>query len=529
MKKKYILTGIKYAASLCLIIGEYVKVGKPQYVWGGIFELLVIFFLSDLLIRWKKHIGRIVNDVLILLFNVQQLVLMFGMTFISTVMLENIGSIEDLKGRAVEYITAGLLCLFASCLPVVPIPLKQENEMKIFSSALAGELVFTMVCGSGYSPLYGYVELGIEEKAKADAEAYIRSQPNVTGKFYQDGVTDMIQKPDNLPEKPNVVLIFTEGLSQSIVEDERGIMPNVAAYEKQSVSFTNYYNHTAATYRGLIGQLYSGYQYNNYDTNTLISIEEIMKNEGYKTTFINTEPNNTRFTSYLEDLNFDLLIQPDVEDYLSDKKAYEELFKTMEDDAKDSQPFFTAIYTFGTHASLDSRDEKFGDGSNPELNKFYDCDYQFGKFIEKFNKSDLADNTIIVFTSDHCTYCDDSFKESFPDYERPQQFVDRIPLLMYYKGVTPQEFDAAGRNTLSLAPTILDYLDISEPNYFLGDPLFNGGDNVNNDLDTVFTISGTEFVSTERNSIHALDPTVSEIVEERYHDYLAAKEQGRMQ
>lgn len=149
--------------------------------------------------------------------------------------------------------------------------------------------------------------------------------------------------------------------------------------------------------------------------------------------------------------------------------------------------------------------------------------------MEKFNKSDLADNTIIVFTSDHCTYCDDSFKESFPDYERPQQFVDRIPLLMYYKGVTPQEFDAAGRNTLSLAPTILDYLDISEPNYFLGDPLFNGGDNVNNDLDTVFTISGTEFVSTERNSIHALDPTVSEIVEERYHDYLAAKEQGRMQ
>lgn len=40
-------------------------------------------------------------------------------------------------------------------------------------------------------------------------------------------------------------------------------------YEDRSFNFINYYNHTAATYRGLIGQLYSGHQYNNNDENTL--------------------------------------------------------------------------------------------------------------------------------------------------------------------------------------------------------------------------------------------------------------------
>ena len=101
-----------------------------------------------------------------------------------------------------------------------------------------------------------------------------------------------------------MILIFTEGLSRSIIWDERNIMPNLRALESESLSFTNYYNHTFATFRGLIGQLYSGYQFDNLDTNGLISLQAILGKRGYQTAFINTEPSNTEFSEYLAVLPF---------------------------------------------------------------------------------------------------------------------------------------------------------------------------------------------------------------------------------
>jgi membrane-anchored protein YejM (alkaline phosphatase superfamily) len=113
------------------------------------------------------------------------------------------------------------------------------------------------------------------------------------------------KKPDNLTENPNVVIIFTEGLSQNIVTDDRNIMPNVSELEKKSLFFENYYNHTFPTYRGLIGQLFSGYQLQNYDENTLISVQEAFRKKGYHTSIINTEPLNLNFASFLESLGVD--------------------------------------------------------------------------------------------------------------------------------------------------------------------------------------------------------------------------------
>ena len=74
----------------------------------------------------------------------------------------------------------------------------------------------------------------------------------------------MLKKPNNLPESPNVILIFVEGMSQHIIDDERNIAPNIREVQSKSLNFKNYYNHTFATYAGIIGQLYSGYQLQNH-------------------------------------------------------------------------------------------------------------------------------------------------------------------------------------------------------------------------------------------------------------------------
>ncbi len=525
-----ISTALKYLFAIGLIIFAYSQTGQLLCLIAGLMELAIIFLFSNSLIRANHILGWIVNGFLLLLLNIQMAVLTFGNTYISLVMMTNLDSVKDLSGQAVVYISAIAAALVLSFIPARHVGTWKIAEARLLSLVLAVELIFTMCIGSAASPLFSYYTL-----IKQQIDAQTPSKNIVKGKDYTEPfhgttITGRIKKPEALPEQPNVIAIFTEGLSQNIVTDSRNIMPNVAAYEKKSINFTNYFNHTFATYRALSGQLYSGYQKDNYDSNALISLQDILSDRGYTTTFINTETRNINFTNYLQDMGFDEVISDPafisngIADSISDKDAYELLFDTAEKLAKDGKPFFTAIYTFGTHTSLDSPDEKFGDESDSLLNKFYNLDYQFGAFMEKYEKSDLAENTIIFFTADHAAYQDRLFKTSFPDYERKHTELDEMPFFIYYKGITPQTLDVEGRNTLDFAPTVLDYLDISTNNYFLGTTLFSGLDN-NNNYDTIFTDS-SNYASTRGGEIRSLTETERDIIKVKLDMYYEAKQQG---
>ncbi|MCR5031655.1 MAG: LTA synthase family protein [Lachnospiraceae bacterium] len=475
--KQYAPMVIKYGISLVLMLLVWNAMHVKKYLLGSVLELLVIALLSNMLLV-KPLLGNVINGLLLLFFNIQQAVLLFGTTYVSTVMLSNLASIEDLQGKAGIYIGASLLVLVITFLPVKRVEINKAWEGRILSLVLAAFLFLTFaLTGAGYTPYSAYLEL-IRDEREMRKEASVSTE-EAKPMFYKEGIYDGVSKPAALSEKPNIILIFTEGVSQNIPEDPRQIMPNLLALEEKSLYFNNYFNHTFATYRGLIGQLYSGYQHLDMEDNGLISLQQILKEQGYATAFINTEPNNADFTDYLSWMDFDRLLgkKEDIQngqvDYLSDKEAYELLYETCLEQEKEQKPFFTAIYTFGTHATLDSVDEKFGDGSDSELNKFYDVDYQLGVFLEKFENSPLADDTLLVFTGDHCTYQDYYFDKAFPDYVRKASIVDEMPLLFYYKGMKPEKVNVFGRNSLDMAPTLLDYLDITAPNYFLGTSLFD--------------------------------------------------------
>lgn len=47
----------------------------------------------------------------------------------------------------------------------------------------------------------------------------------------------------------NILVIFIEGMSSLVISKE--LTPNLYEFRKKSISFNNYYNHTAATFRGL--------------------------------------------------------------------------------------------------------------------------------------------------------------------------------------------------------------------------------------------------------------------------------------
>lgn len=165
----------------------------------------------------------------------------------------------------------------------------------------------------------------------------------------------------------------------------------------------------------------------------------------------------------------------------------------------------------------------WGDGSDAELNKFYNLDMQFGEFMRKFEESQMFENTIIVFTTDHCTYVDDAFNSSFPDVERVSVEVDEIPFFIYYKGMKKKTVNVVGRNSLDFTPTICDYLDISAENYFLGRSLFEGKDSISN-YNTVFNQSADYFL-TQGGSVNEINSAEWEVVSEGIKRYFAVSRQ----
>nr|WP_284143414.1 hypothetical protein [Escherichia coli] len=69
------------------------------------------------------------------------------------------------------------------------------------------------------------------------------------------------------------------------------------------------------------------------------------------------------------------------------------------------------VYPSGTHHGQDSPNEKYFDGNNPLYNKFYNYDFQLGKFIDFFRRSSFYNNTLLIITSDHSTFPSTEYKK----------------------------------------------------------------------------------------------------------------------
>lgn len=296
-------------------------------------------------------------------------------------------------------------------------------------------------------------------------------------------------------EKTNIIVIFVEGMSYEIISKE--LTPNIYKYEKESISLINYYNHTAATFRGLRGQLTSSYQmvggsYGNglgvgqlkrealikkYSNSRLTTLPTTLKHEGYSTYFQTPLSRGSNLNVMLETLGFtdvygyedfsgDINLEHDA---ISDKDNFELLYDNL---MRIKKPFFYGIYVRDTHLGMNSRNLKFGDGNNTYLNQFYNMDYWFGEFIEKLQKAESLKNTLVIFTTDHATYPHKDFLETFNVNNK--YFVGKIPFFIMSNGISPRKIDVNGKNSLSFAPTVLDIVGIREiGNNFLGASIFD--------------------------------------------------------
>ena len=527
MRKKLFIS--KYVFSLGLVLYATIITEEWQYVLYGLIELSVIFSVTNLICKKNHIVAYFFNIILLFIFNAETLILIFSGQYLKMIMIGNLASFESLSGQFSHYAIGVVLLVLFTFFPINYIDLSSMNNYRLISAILFTDIILLMLIGPTYSSFYSLKTLYDEKKKQDSLVSGINGQSDKTSQFFNKEILSYIDGTPFEEPYPNIVIVFVEGLSQNVVEDKRSIMPIVNSYKKRSLSFEDYYNHTAATYRGIISQLYSGYQAEDTGgSNTLVSIQSILADKGYHTTFINTEPKNDTFTFYLNGLGFDNVVTSrktvGENKSVSDKQAFELLMSSMEKVASlGDDPFLICMYTFGTHNTFDSPDQIFGDGDNALFNKFYNLDYQFGQFMEFFINSSFFNNTIVVFTSDHCTYYSEDFRRAFPEYEREGMFIDRIPFFVFYNGVEAQSIKVGGRNSLDFAPTVLDFLGISAPNYFLGSSLFNPK-TYSDSLETLFYAG---YFQTSRNStVEELDSQREKTARTILSDYFIAIQQN---
>ncbi|GAB2021313.1 hypothetical protein RyT2_03870 [Pseudolactococcus yaeyamensis] len=493
----------------------------------GLIEIYAIFFLAQLFSRRLQIIAYLLSSIayFFVLLNIGTFIA--SGNYISYIMYNNVTNISALGESLPKYISALILAATVSFMPMTFGLFRDKTISKVlvfYCIDLLYIIIFILL--NLTTPIGSFIELKHEIKIADERVSFLKASRSEKKEILKEFTKDnIISGVETDVEKMNVILIFAEGISSRVLDVNNNLKlnltPNLDSFlvEPGVTNVQNYFNHTAATFRGIRGQLYSAYQYQEgYEkgesgglysmTDThLVSLPDVLRENGYVSNFINPEPTHVSFSNYLNTLGFDKVITGKKKDLvkvgsektLSDQKNYDLLFEKSEQLSNLGNPFLLTTYSFGTHVKLKG-DEKYNDGKIDIYNRFYSMDLAFGSFWKKFKESSMYDNTVVVFTTDHTTYTDPDYMKNFNESYNP--FLDKIPLLIYYPKNTQKTLNAGGKNSLSLAPTILDILGLeNNKNYFLGNSLFT---NITSSYQHVSEF-GSDFYTTKNDKFTSFD------------------------
>lgn len=492
---------------LFLTISIFLYKGLYEYIAPFVFSI-VSFGIIFLLIGRYKKISYCLMFVYTLIIGFQVAMLCNTEELLMGLVLENVDTISSLNRDIIcLYILVCLGYLFVLIIlhcfsfPFNRLLVRTKTYACIYVLVVLGiyclglfdgmvnRLPVTSVIKSFYG-LISQMSYTVDEKV-------IWKQKNLYGKkwVYKN------KNEDNIPnlKNKNIITLFTEGMALNVIDKFNtypNLTPNISRFMDKGVWFDNYYNHTATTYRGIRGQLTSSYQYkgvgyyeneemsmnSSSNENKVINLVSILKDKGYHTYFLSAHLGKHKFNDYIKRMGFDKVFVADdfinEDNNLADSQLFESLRKLMSS-GELKEPYFIATYNWGTHYNEKSPYWiylKNGKEVNELVNVMHNYDIEFGKFINWFDSSaEINDNTYIILTSDHMTYPDKVYVDTFNDKIRLLNCITgRIPLILYGKDVEHKVIDAKGKNSLDFAPTLLNWLRINDAkNYFLGCSLYD--------------------------------------------------------
>jgi arylsulfatase A-like enzyme len=135
------------------------------------------------------------------------------------------------------------------------------------------------------------------------------------------------------------------------------------------------------------------------------------------------------------------------------------------------KPLFIHIHWMGAHGPKYYPEEQvFSAGKDPSeqgnrdedfyLDSILEFDTSLAEFYSKLDSLGIMDNTVLIVTSDHTQ----------------KWSISRIPLLVHFPGNEFAGEITSNTENLDITPTILDYLDIPQPNWMAGQSLLGSFD-----------------------------------------------------
>lgn len=338
----------------------------------------------------------------------------------------------------------------------------------------------------------GKVKLGLDSRKFQVTNSSLYQSANLEEFPFQVMPNPNIKPlPQAIPGKPNVVLILVESLRAyelGAYGAPVSFTPNLDRLAREGMMFKNYYAVGSQTIRGECA-IHSSFNpnaaggpiYSVKPDLSMVTLPMALKRNGYKTSWIgSTPPHITKKFNFLSQHGIDAFDKDVPKPYkvfgmgAGDEYLMDYAFDLL---LKKEGPFFAEIMTLSNHFPFDGEFPTNDRVPKVEGEEFYQkytksvyyTDYCLGKFFEKVRKSPLAKNTVFIITGDHGIWF---YPEQIKDVVMKQEIYFRGPLIFWSPShIKPQVIDTLA-SQLDVTPTILDMLNIHEPNAFLGSSLF---------------------------------------------------------
>lgn len=295
-----------------------------------------------------------------------------------------------------------------------------------------------------------------------------------------------VQLPQALPNKTNVVFIILEsfGSNYAGLTSPKSYTPFLDSLLDKSLYFPmaiangrTSMDAVPAILAGMPSWLPNSYILSPYCSNKLSSIPQVLKDEGYSTSFYHgAKEGSMGFKSFTKAIGVSEYQGLDSYPNKNHSDGHwgiwdHQMFKYFGQQlAKEQQPFMSAIFSLTSHhpyAIPDNFKHKVQKGPEPLCKTISYTDLALRQFFERFAKTSWFENTLFVITADHVG----------PSRAQKFQTLDwryRIPIAFYHpkiklplprRGVVFQQID--------IMPTLFDLLGIPHKGFQLGNSCYD--------------------------------------------------------
>ncbi len=288
-----------------------------------------------------------------------------------------------------------------------------------------------------------------------------------------------------LPKATNVVILVLESFGSNYVGPSApqsftpfldSLIDNSLFFEYAIANGRTSMDAVPAILAGMPSWLPESYILSPYCGNQVNSLPQILKKEGYTTSFYHgAKEGSMNFQSFTKAIGIEtykgLESYPNQAHFDGNWGVWDHNMLPYfgEELSRQKQPFFSALFTLSSHHPYEIPGQfksKVSSGPEPLCRSISYTDLALKAFFERFQNKKWFQNTLFVITADHVG----------PTRQKQFQTLDwryRIPIAFYHPSIeVPKPVKGSVFQQIDILPTVLDMLGLAKPKFQLGSSCF---------------------------------------------------------